>query len=141
MGQAFDVDGNVLAEVFGETKREVFDKLIEEHPHAAEIRIETLNAKPGLITGTTETLRPDQLTLPTTDMLPLDPLLQFFTHDHLPPRLSMASKLFCDLARQIVATLPRNSERTVALRKLLEAKDSAVRAVIAVVANVSSNKG
>ena len=35
-----------------------------------------------------------------------------------------------ELARQIVDTLPSNPERTVALRKLLEAKDCAVRALL-----------
>ena len=34
-------------------------------------------------------------------------------------------------AWQIVENLPRNPERTVALRKLLEAKDAAVRAAVA----------
>ena len=33
-----------------------------------------------------------------------------------------------ELARQLVEALPRNAERSVALRKLLEAKDAAVRA-------------
>ena len=35
------------------------------------------------------------------------------------------------IAERIIATLPRNPERTVALRKLLESKDAAVRALIA----------
>jgi hypothetical protein len=34
------------------------------------------------------------------------------------------------MADHLVATVPRNPERTVALRKLLEAKDCAVRALI-----------
>jgi hypothetical protein len=55
-------------------------------------------------------------------------LLQFFAYEHLPARLQPISKPFGDLAHQIVATLPRNPERTIALRKLLEAKDCAVRA-------------
>lgn len=55
-------------------------------------------------------------------------LLQFFAYEHLPEHLQTISKPFGDLARQIVETLPRNPERTVALRKLLEAKDCAVRA-------------
>ena len=59
-----------------------------------------------------------------------DYLLQFFTYDHLPSHLQEVSKPFCDLAQHIVATLPSNPERTVALRKLLEAKDCAVRALI-----------
>lgn len=45
MGQAFDRDGQVLGEAFGETKREVFDKLSNLHPHAHEIRIKSLQEK------------------------------------------------------------------------------------------------
>lgn len=58
-------------------------------------------------------------------------LLQFFTYDHLPEHLGAVSKPFCDLANEIIGTLPRNPERTVALRKLLESKDAAVRAKLA----------
>ena len=70
-------------------------------------------------------------------------ILQFFAYEHLPPHLQAVSKPFCDLARTLVADgempagtavqfpLPRNPERTVALRKLLEAKDAAVRALVA----------
>lgn len=58
-------------------------------------------------------------------------ILQFFAYEHLPPHLQERSKPFAELARSIVETLPRNPERTVALRKLLEAKDAAVRAAIA----------
>ena len=57
-----------------------------------------------------------------------EPILQFFAWAHLPPHLQEVSKPFGDQAATIVATLPRNPERTVALRKLLEAKDAAVRA-------------
>jgi hypothetical protein len=58
-------------------------------------------------------------------------IMQFFAYGHLPAHMQTISKPFCDLAMQIVQTLPRNPERTVALRKLLEAKDAAVRASIA----------
>ena len=57
-------------------------------------------------------------------------LLQFFAYEHLPEKLQAVSKPFGELAKQIVETLPRNPERTVALRKLLEAKDCAVRALL-----------
>jgi hypothetical protein len=57
-----------------------------------------------------------------------EPILQFFAYDHLPPHLAAISKEFGVLAQTIVTELPRNPERTVALRKLLEAKDAAVRA-------------
>ena len=59
---------------------------------------------------------------------PTDSLLQFFQYDHLRCDLQGVAIQFADLAQWIVATLPRNPERTVALRKLLEAKDAAVRA-------------
>lgn len=63
-------------------------------------------------------------------MDPVEPILQFFAYEHLPPHLQAISKPFGDTARWVVDTLPRNPERTVALRKLLEAKDAAVRALI-----------
>lgn len=73
-------------------------------------------------------------------------IMQFFKYDHLPPALQEVSRPFAELAKSIVGlpawedaegkapapmNLPRNPERTVALRKLLEAKDAAVRAFIA----------
>lgn len=57
-------------------------------------------------------------------------IAQFFAFEHLPAHLQEVSKPFADLAT-VVLTLPRNPERTVALRKLLEAKDAAVRAKLA----------
>lgn len=74
-----------------------------------------------------------------------DRMLQFFKYDHLPLPLQKVSKPFCDLAHVIcgadettgevpiaidAGALPRNPERTVALRKLLEAKDAAVRTIL-----------
>lgn len=56
-----------------------------------------------------------------------DPMMQFFAYAHLPAHLQEISAPFGELARLIVETLPRNPERTVALRKLLESKDCAVR--------------
>lgn len=73
-------------------------------------------------------------------------ILQFFAYRHLPPHLANVSRPFCELAHALVlgdnaaeagtcttgaGPLPRNPERTVALRKLLEAKDAAVRALLA----------
>ncbi|WLA75077.1 hypothetical protein QIH77_07720 [Bradyrhizobium diazoefficiens] len=59
-----------------------------------------------------------------------DPIMQFFNYGHLKTELQKPSAMFGDLAIWIVRSLPRNPERTVALRKLLEAKDCAVRAAI-----------
>lgn len=61
----------------------------------------------------------------------IDHILQFFHYAHLPPALQERSRPFCELARRIVDGTPRNPERTVALRKLLEAKDACVRAYVA----------
>jgi hypothetical protein len=60
-----------------------------------------------------------------------DYLLQFFKYDHLPRHLQETSKPFSDLAHLVVATTPVNPEQAQALRKLLEAKDCAVRSLIA----------
>lgn len=60
--------------------------------------------------------------------------MQFFAYEHLPAPMQKISAPFCELAKAIAdpdTGLPRNPERTVALRKLLEAKDAAVRAFIA----------
>lgn len=62
---------------------------------------------------------------------PPEPIIQFFAYAHLPPHLQAISKPFGDMAEWIERELPRNPERTVALRKLLEAKDAAVRAKLA----------
>lgn len=73
-----------------------------------------------------------------------DRMLQFFAYEHLPAHLQAVSKPFHDLAYALVmgdnvpesgtvtigGPLPSNPERTVALRKLLEAKDCAVRALL-----------
>lgn len=66
-----------------------------------------------------------------TDPKPAEPIMQFFSYAHLPPHLQQVSRPFCELADKVLE-LPRNPERSVALRKLLEAKDAAVRALIAV---------
>lgn len=60
----------------------------------------------------------------------MEPILQFFAWQHLPKPLQAISQPFAIMADQMVTVLPRNPERTVALRKLLEAKDAAVRAAL-----------
>lgn len=60
-------------------------------------------------------------------------VLQFFDYGHLPPHLQIISRPFFDLAMRMVDPLAmdlKGPELTVALRKLLEAKDCAVRAAI-----------
>lgn len=59
-----------------------------------------------------------------------EPLLRYFSYEHLPAHLQSVSKPFHDLAQDLVFGLARTPERTVALRKLLESKDAAVRAAL-----------
>lgn len=56
-----------------------------------------------------------------------DRMMQWFAFAHLPPHLQEISKHFHWTADWMVTHLPRNAERTAGLRKLLEAKDCAVR--------------
>ena len=59
-----------------------------------------------------------------------EPILKFFEYEHLPDLLKAVSVPFHRLAHEMVVVLPRCAERTVALRKLLESKDAAVRAAL-----------
>jgi hypothetical protein len=58
------------------------------------------------------------------------PILRYFATEHLPAHLAAVSRPFQDLAEHVAATLPANAETSTALRKLLEAKDAAVRAAL-----------
>ncbi len=64
-------------------------------------------------------------------------LIDFFAYEHLPPRLQEVSKPVGDLAREMHRTLPNSAEKTAGLRKLLEAKDCFVRAMLTLVVAVT----
>lgn len=70
-----------------------------------------------------------------------DRILPFFRFKHLPGRLRAVSERFAAMACEIVGNLPRNAERTVALRKLLESKDAAVRAQLAGPEDIGASVG
>ena len=57
-------------------------------------------------------------------------IMKYFGYSHLPEHLQEVSKQFHTLADYIDQTLPDGPEKSVALRKLLEGKDAAVRAAI-----------
>ena len=59
-----------------------------------------------------------------------DRMLKWFDFTHLPLELQDTAGAFHPLAHFIIDTIDSGPERTVALRKLLEAKDAAVRAVV-----------
>ena len=58
----------------------------------------------------------------------MNELLQFFEYTHLPYHLQDLSKRFHDLAHSLALDTSETQELNMALRKLLEAKDCAVRA-------------
>lgn len=60
--------------------------------------------------------------------MPDNPILKYFTYSHLPDSLQAVSAPFCELALNLANSYPPSPELSVALRKLLEAKDAAVRA-------------
>lgn len=64
---------------------------------------------------------PEHAPSPTNDML------KYFAFEHLPEHLQDVSSRFAELAHWVHHTLPAGPETTTAMRKLLEAKDCAVR--------------
>ena len=66
--------------------------------------------------------------LPKLEQHPLEPMMKWFKYDRLAPHLQEVSKEFFDLAVGICDKVKPGPERTVALRKLLESRDAAVRA-------------
>jgi len=60
-----------------------------------------------------------------------EPLMQFFDYDDAPwSTKGILAGAFLSMACAIARQCPRNAERTVALRKLLEARDCAMRAAV-----------
>jgi hypothetical protein len=57
-------------------------------------------------------------------------ILRFFDFRHLPLQLQAASKPWAEQAMRLALANPDSPETSVALRRLLEAKDAAVRAVL-----------
>jgi len=55
-------------------------------------------------------------------------MLKWFAYEHLPDSLRAVSRPFSELADVVVALCEPGPKLTTALRKLLEAKDAAVRA-------------
>ena len=55
-------------------------------------------------------------------------MMKWFEYTHLPQPLKSVSQQFYMLALNVVEDIEPGPERTVALRKLVEAKDAAVRA-------------
>lgn len=57
-------------------------------------------------------------------------ILRYFAHDHLPFPLNDLAYEFESMAILLDGALPNGPEKSVAFRKLLEAKDAAVRSAL-----------
>jgi len=57
-------------------------------------------------------------------------IMKYFSFDHLPKKLQDVSQPFAKLALVVSELEGCPAEKTVALRKLLEAKDAAVRSLV-----------
>ena len=64
------------------------------------------------------------------ELQPINPIMKFFAYGHLPENLKAVSKPYSDMAEHLDGVLPDSAEKSVALRKLLESKDAAVRAAL-----------
>ena len=63
----------------------------------------------------------------------IEPMFQFFADNgsgYPFPAIVAVHGSFRSMAKRLILDLPRNPERTVALRKLLEARDCAMRAAV-----------
>ena len=60
----------------------------------------------------------------------MTPIMKYFEFAHLPEHLQKVSKPIGELAKQMDETIKDGPEKTVGLRKLLEAKDCLVRAAL-----------
>jgi hypothetical protein len=57
--------------------------------------------------------------------------LEYFEHDHLAPALKGVVQYFWNLAHWLANEVDSHPQLTIALQKLIEAKDAAVRAKVA----------
>jgi len=57
-------------------------------------------------------------------------ILKYFEWGNLPAKLQPISRQFCELANHLEQELPDGPEKSVGMRKLLEAKDCMVRAAL-----------
>jgi hypothetical protein len=63
----------------------------------------------------------------------VEPIFQFFADNgsgYPAPETTAIHGVFRSMAKRLILDLPRNPERTVALRKLMEARDCAMRAAV-----------
>lgn len=142
MGQAFDKDGHVLSEAYGHTKREVFDKLIDQSPDAAELRIRSRGGIGRYVNE--EPYQPYPSASPSTQSAPqstqspshgvtLENVERCFRYQPWGPDQVDAGdqvrESCVNLARVLLRVVPSGPDRSSALRKLRELRMDANSAI------------
>lgn len=127
-GRAYDIDGRVFRDPDGACFTSSESRVYIEFPYTPTRTYVDMDANGEIIMSD---IHPAPVEF-TPAQLADDPILQYFHYSHLPPQLQEISQPFCALAGGMIATLPRNAERSAGLRKLLEAKDCFVRANVPV---------
>lgn len=118
MGQAFDSRGNVLGETYGETKREVFDKLNDQFKDAAEIRIKTMGDKITDAPYDPPRIAPQRLNL---DNVEHAFTYQPWNDDQLQRGKEVTAALIF-AAKAVIRAVPECPTRTRALNNLIDAR-------------------
>ena len=121
MGEAFDRTGAFLGAAEAETKREVFDKLLKDHPDAHEIRIRSLEEKDRAVRGGVTNLSlSDKIETLFTYHKPegLDPM----HYDAIRSKAKELAQVICDHT-------PVGADQSAAIRKLRECVMTANAAV------------
>jgi hypothetical protein len=113
MGQAFDRDGEMLAEATGATKAEVLERLEKMAPDAHEVRIHTLAREEEAATRHID--KPFAYHNPSADGL---------------KRITVLREQFSTVKRTIESTCPASRERSVAITELETAAMWAIKAVV-----------
>lgn len=122
MGQAFDRNGNVLGEAYGETKQEVFDKLRSSFADAAEIRIRTMEPD-ARVPPVPQAYDPPRV---APQRLSLDNVEHAFTFhpwsDDQQRRGKEVTAALIAAAKTILTNVPECPTRTRALNNLIDAR-------------------
>lgn len=132
----FRSDPNIISQVFGAHESEsVSDTVDFKSITDADVKegkiTKVVNGDEVTITKTSAPVARVHMDPPddfTEDQVRLEPVLRFFHYAHLPSPLREISQPFAELAHKIISTTDSSAERAASLRKLLEAKDCAVRA-------------
>lgn len=122
-GAVGDVDRKLLAET-PPKMTSTLDSPIQLAPK------EPMSAESVVATPTLEDLARFASMHQPTPLVATDPIMKYFEWSHLPAKLQAVSEPLCEMAKTLDELLPEGPEKAAGMRKLLEAKDCLVRAIL-----------